>query len=158
MRKRDEMLHKKAWKAMERKPTKGDWIQLVKQDLRDFNINESFEKLTLHSKITLKNLVKEACREYTLKKLVNKIKKKGDNLQYNELELQQYLKTENLNMKQAKLLFKMSSKKLPVKANFKHLYSNNKDGLKCSKCLQVEETQEHAVTSCTKLFTKMTKN
>ena len=58
---KNEMLYR-VFKAMVRDPSKGDWIELVKKDLIDFNINLSFEEIGKMKVDNFKNKVKEAGR------------------------------------------------------------------------------------------------
>ena len=52
-------------------PSKGDWSEIVKKDLEDFDINNSFDFIKSKSKGVFKKLVKQKSREYALKKLKN---------------------------------------------------------------------------------------
>ena len=55
-----------------RNPSKGDWTEIVKADLIDFNIIESFDELSKIKKEAFKNKIKAACRKFTFEKLLNK--------------------------------------------------------------------------------------
>lgn len=59
-----EMLYK-VFTAQIRSPTNGDWPQIVKQDLDDFNIKLSFQEIKSMKNEKFKNIVKEACKKYT---------------------------------------------------------------------------------------------
>ena len=48
-----------------RNPSKGDWIYLVKDDLKDFNISESFDEISEMSEYAFKKRVAIACKKYT---------------------------------------------------------------------------------------------
>ena len=72
-------------------PSKGDWIYLVKDDLKDFNTSENFDKISEMSEYTFKKRVAITCKEYNLKQLIeakNEIKNnkesKGKNLEYSQ--------------------------------------------------------------------------
>ena len=106
---------------MIRKPTKGDWIYLVKKDLLDLNISESFDEIAKLTKNSFKKKVKEACKIFSLKTLKSQIKKKGRELQYKTLETQEYFKSEKLNTAQAKLTFLARTEMLDVKENFRNM-------------------------------------
>ena len=97
-----------------------------------------------------------ASRKYSLELLINGIKKKGNNLSYDQLEMQHYLKSDNLNTNQAKLKFLIRARMIHCKSEFKNMYINRPNGLLCSQCLLEIETPEHAVIHCTKLKVKMT--
>ena len=65
-------------------PTKGDWTEYVKQDLRDFKIE--LNEITSKSKNTVKDILKIKAKEYALKVLQTKKEKhsKMDNLNYSK--------------------------------------------------------------------------
>ena len=71
--------------TMIRKPTKGDWVEVVKEDLQDLDIRDSFEELGQYKTEDLKKKVKEASKKYSLETLKRGIKKKGANLKYEKL-------------------------------------------------------------------------
>ena len=131
------------FKAQMRNPLKDDWIEIVKKDLKDFNINESLEEITEMKEDLFKKKVTKACRNYSFKKLVNSIRSKGNNLVYNELKMQNYLVSNKLNSNEAKFLFKIRCRMLGVKENFKDNFKNN---LTCQPCLSHTDTQEGILT------------
>ena len=148
-RQNDELLHN-FFKAMTENPTPGDWIELVQKDLKDFDIKESFIEISKRKKENFKKKVKSACKAYSLKILKSEIKSKGENLSYNALKTQKYLKSQQINTNQAKLLFRIRTRMLNVKCNYKKMYENKPLGVNCSVCFEIPEDQEHAVT-CSKL-------
>ena len=97
-----------------------------------------------------KQIIKKKCKEYTLTTLKNEIKSKGDNLVYKKISLQKYLKSNSINTSQAKLLFKIRSRMLHVKLNYKNMYKDKPTGFNCAICGNEPESQLHAVT-CQKL-------
>ena len=135
----NEILYK-VFVAQMRNPTKGDWPQIVKKDLTDLNINFSFEEI---KKDKFKKIVKEACKKYSFKKLMNKKDRheKGRNIKYNELKIQNYLVSEVISTQEAKMLFKIRSEMIDTKENFKHKYikksndvQTNVEALLCPLC------------------------
>ena len=61
----EEMLAK-VFRAQMRRPSKGDWIELVQKDLEDFKINLSFDEIKKMNQIIFKKKVIQACKTYTL--------------------------------------------------------------------------------------------
>ena len=126
----------KVFRAQVRRPklSKGDWIEIVSKDLDDFKINLSFDEINKISKDMFKKKVIEACKKYTLRNLLLKQEKrrekskesKGNKLEYNKLELQNYFKSNQINLKEAKILFKIRTNMLEVKKNYKIKYSKDK--------------------------------
>ena len=88
------------FKAQVRKPLKGDWVEIVKKDLEEFEIYESFEEISKNKEETFKKKVAKACRKYTFQKLMQEKEKlsKGTNLKYNNLTMQSYLTTNKLGL------------------------------------------------------------
>ena len=74
-------------------PSKGDWTELVKEDLDDFKIELSFENMQAKSKDSFKRIVKSKAKEYALKILLEKksLHSKMENVDYTELKIQNYL-------------------------------------------------------------------
>ena len=57
-----------------------------------------------------------------------------------------YLISGQLSPQEAKLMFKLRSRMLNVKGNFKNKYLNNDTFLQCQKCLSgILESQEHII-------------
>ena len=71
----DEMLPK-VFRAQLRRPSKGDWTEIVQNDLIDFEIKLSFEEIKKTSEYSFKKKVIEACRKYTFKQLLSKQEKR----------------------------------------------------------------------------------
>ena len=98
-----------------------------------------------------KKLVKEACKKYSFEQLVNKIGSKGSENHYLTLKISNYLKSK-LPIKHGKLLFKLRSRMLNVKNNFKNNFITNDvklpEAIYCSFCSTNSiENQEH-ITIC----------
>ena len=69
--------------------------------------------------------------------------KKTGNIQYSDLKLQEYFKSDNLNVKQMKLLTHLRGRMVKVRANYSRMY----DTIFCLLCEQsgknIEDSQEH---------------
>ena len=66
--------------------------------------------------------------------------------------MRSYLKNKHINPKQAKIIFKIRTRMLNVKNNFKNGYVD----LSCPVCKIDEDSQEHMLTKCLKLENKIT--
>ena len=88
-----EQLLSKFFHAQKRNPTKGDWVQIVKQDLVDFGIEENFEKIGQMKKEKFKEIVIKACKKISFDKLVKEKANhsKGQNLVFKDLKMSTYL-------------------------------------------------------------------
>ena len=137
-----EMLFK-VFQAQWNHPVKDDWTITVQQDLKDFKINLSLEEIKGKTEWSFKRLVKKKSNEYALDYLLKMKQKhsKMDNLQYEELKIQNYLKDENITVKEAQNLFKYRTKVARFKENFKNMYEEKG----CPFCLIQPDTQSHCV-------------
>ena len=125
---------------MIKKPLVGDWINLVKQDLKDFEVNLTFDEIKRISKQEFKDKIKQKMSEKAFEYLIL-IKEKQSKLKdivYNKFETQHYLlpesgfsKTEMSNAMWAR------SRTIPVKANFRTAHPN----MECRGCGTTEESQ-----------------
>ena len=80
----------------------------MKQDLEDFGLPGTLEFLKSKSVNSFKRIVKIKTKEYALKNLLELKSKhtKLDNLVYSELRLQNYLKSDDIPVYEAKNLFR----------------------------------------------------
>ena len=122
---------------------KDDWTSTVQQDLKDLEIDLSMEEIKNKSEWSFKRLVKIRSKEFTLDYLLN-IKQrhsKMDNLEYVELKIQNYLKDEEISVKEAQNLYRYRTRVAKFKENFKNSYV----GIACPLCLVQPDTQAHCV-------------
>ena len=89
-------------------------------------------------------------KKYAFQKLISdrndKDGSKGKDLIYAKLETMNYLINEGFSPQESKLLFKLRSRMLNVKGNFKNKYLNNDTFLQCQKCLSgILESQQHII-------------
>ena len=156
-RNRKELISR-VYHAQERKPVKDDWAIQVKKDAEALTIN--IENLKEISKNTFKKKLKEKISALALKDL-NKIKEshsKVKDLQYKKLEIQNYMKQRSFKTQEIHLLFKLRTRMLQVKNNFKNQHEN----IQCDLCNEAEETQEHLldcqtiIDNCEELYNDST--
>ena len=135
----------KVFFAQKRKPVGGDWVKIVDDDLKllDINLKEN----------EIKNMKKENFKTYVKKKVDTKVFKYLENLKeghskvkdikYKKLEMQQYMKDPNFSINNIKLLFKLRTRMVQVKRNFKSAFQS----LVCDLC-EIEEDDQHHLLSC----------
>ena len=104
----------------------------------------SFEEIKQMKETEFKKYVKTKIEETALKYLKSQIKRKGKEIKYKTLELQDYLRPEaNLNIKEKKSIFKIRTRMIDIKENFKNKHKN----FKCDACklkgINKTETQKH---------------
>ena len=110
----------------------------------------TFDEIKCLKYAKFKTIVKKACKIYTLNRLllIKSSHKKGENLQYSKLETNQYLLTNKITVTQALLLFKIRSRMLEVKMNYKEKYHNNDQLLKCNLCDNDDFDEQSHVILC----------
>ena len=108
---------------------RNDWVEVVKSDMEEANIQFNVEQISSTSKQIFKKIVKEQSQIAFLNQL-NKEKmklSKGNNLNYPQLKLQSYLKSNsNLTSETMKRIMKIRLRDIPVKCNFPGAFSDNK--------------------------------
>ena len=89
-------------------PVKGDWCNTVKDDLKDLDIDLTFDQIKEMKKIPFKKLVRKKANEAALKYLNNlkNTHSKLDNLTFNKLQIQPYLNTRTIYPPMAQQIFK----------------------------------------------------
>ena len=123
-------------------PIKGDWILTVKDDLKDLKIDLNFDSIKKLSKTKFKMIVKDKTNITALQHLI-KLQgehSKSQNIKYQSLQLQDYLKAgSNLTIQEKIFIFAARTRMINLYCNFKQ----GKSDLKCRKCHVFDETQEH---------------
>ena len=124
-------------------PTKNDWCETIRNDLKTTNIECSFSQIQEMSKNKFKKLVKKKIYECALKDLKLSIKTKGSNLYFDRMMIKNYLLSPNLSTKQKQFIFRARTIMIDIKSNMKTGQSN----IFCDLCslegIKVEETQKH---------------
>ena len=132
------------------KPTVGDWITTVLQDIESLNLNIDLEGIAVISKNRFKKKVKQAITEKAFEYLVNQqaSHSKAKPLKYSKLQLQPYLRpgVVDLTIKEKAFIFEARSRMMDIRDNFK----NGKSDLLCRACNVEVEDQPHLLR-CTKL-------
>ena len=140
---KDEEMLFRFFEAQWKYPVKNDWVNQVKEDLVDFDLDLNLDDIKTKSKNVFKKMVKNKMKEFSLNYL-NKLKEKHskmDNLVYPKLKTQNYLKDGEINVQAAKNLFKWRTRA----ALFKMNYSNSYEDTSCPSCLAEPDTQAHSL-------------
>ena len=138
---KDNSLLSSIFRAQCNQPVKGDWITTVREDIKELDINLTFEQIKSFSKEAFKEKVKNHVKSSALKFLQNlqQTHSKSKPCVYTKLELQDYLKADNdMTRKEKAFTFHLRSRMLDLKCNFKSLHKD----LKCRLCDNHEENQE----------------
>merc|ERR1711989_283291 len=137
----------KIYKKQKEEYVKGDWYQLLKEDFIFVENEMNDEEIKKIPKETYKKMVKKmvkkaAFKSYTAKKETHQ---KIRNLEYEQLELKPYLKSNEFSGKERKLLTLLRSRCHPARNNFKKMHQNQ---IKCSFGCNEDEDQEHTFVRC----------
>ena len=127
-------------------PTKNDWTSMVKQDLMDFNLEINLSNLKMKSEWSFKNLVKKKAHEYEFNELMNTKQKhsKLNDLNYTKLEMQRYLKLENLTTIEAQALFRYRVRM----ANYGENFRGRNTSILCPLCNTHLDNQKMCFENC----------
>ena len=136
--------------AQKESPKKGDWYNLVQEDLIKCKIEEKL--LKIQSRQEAKTYIKTQVYLEAVKYLKEKqsTHKKVEQLYYKALEAQEYITSKHVNKKEAVILVALRSQTVrQVKQNFHNQLINDK---MCPLCNKFEDTQKHCM-ECEKLLT-----
>ena len=150
----DNELISRIFKAQQKAPTKGDFIELVMEDLK--MIDESEETVKNSSKAKLKSIVKTKVNEVALESLKEKLRKhtKVKDIEYTKLKVQEYMKDPEMTNKMVETMFALRSSMVKeVKQNFVSSGVRTQCPLNCRDTSQ--DTQRHLV-ECPVLRTGLT--
>ena len=132
------------------KPTVGDWIKTVLNDIETLSLNINLEGIAVISKNRFKNKVKHAIKEKAFEYLKGQqaTHSKAKPLKYSKLQLQPYLQAGvvDLTIKEKCFIFEARSRMIDIHDNFKM----GKSDLKCRACNVEVEDQPHLL-QCNKL-------
>ena len=136
---KDSMLYK-VFEATAQNPLKNYFVKICEKYLERLEINLSFEDIEKMSKMSFKKLVKEKTKEVALKYLIKQknSQSKISTMNYEKLEIQEYLLDGNKNTTLSKLIFKARGKSLEIKTHKKWKYEDTK----CVGCKLEIETED----------------
>ena len=134
----------KVFKATCENPLKNDFVQTCESYLKQLDINMTFEELGKLSTWSCKKLVKVKTCEAGFRYLINLKNKQSKimNIQYSDLNIQEYLLEGNKNNELAKVIFKARAKCLELKTHKKWKYSDDI----CIGCGNKSETEEELLS------------
>ena len=139
LKRNENELTKRIFKAQKENPTKGDFYCQVLKDFELIGEEEvAIKSKTIH-KNNIKQKIKTAALSYLLEKKQNHSKIKD--IQFTKLETQNYMTSPLFQNSEVCLLFALRSKYVDCKANFKSQYRNTH--LLCDYCTESDDTQQH---------------
>ena len=121
-------------------PTRGDWTEQVKGDLKDLEIPCSFSHIQNFTKDAFKKDVKKKANNFALKELLKKksVHSKMKKLNYNNLEIQNYFLEPSLKVDEIKTVFRYRTRM----EKFGENYRGGKTEILCPLCKSHRDSQE----------------
>ena len=119
---------------------KYDWTEQVKKDMKELNIDFlSLEDLKKIKKETFKKEIKEKIRDNAFSQMMEKKTRLSKllNLQYKELEIQEYLTDKNMTKEEKTMTFKRQVRM----ENFGENYRGGREKILCPLCYMHEDSQ-----------------
>ena len=137
------------------KPEPGDWSTLVKKDLEELELDLDIEEISGISKNNFKKIVKKKIRKVAFKNLMDKKQqhKKMNEIHYNDLKLQTYLKNPQINKFEARNIFKFRTHMVE---EFRENFKGNSKEIHCDECKSHRDNQDE-ILNCTDLTNKFAK-
>ena len=119
----------------------GDWYNLVQNDKSELGIDLTDNEIQKVSQNSFKNYLKSKAKISHLQ-YINKMKSthsKSGNLNCKQLKMADYLMDQRFTTRKKQLLFRLRSRTLDVKLNFRDQHTNHW----CISCGLFPETQSH---------------
>ena len=149
-RNESEMIHR-IYDSQKVSSSVGDWVRLVEADKTELGIALTDKEIQGVSKSVFNKFVKKKVKTNMMKYLSEKkkshTKAKFINCDFNQAE---YIKDPMFTTREKQLLFKLRSKTLDVKENFKGMHRNPW----CISCGLFKESQSHLL-QCPELVSKL---
>ena len=135
--------------AQKRKPLKDDWYLTVKNDLEELDIQLSENELIRMPKNKFKKFLRAKVSEAAFKYLqkLGSGHKKGRNIHYLKLEMQNYMTSHQLNNDEKVLLFKLRTEMTNVKGNFSGMFTD----VICDLCDENTPQTDYHLLECLKI-------
>lgn len=143
----EDSILKKVFNEQTRSPSRNDWVNLIKNDMKVLKINLSYCDIKSTPKNSLKNFIKKKIREaaFAYLNILKKKHSKVEGINYDSLKIQAYFSANDCekSIQDIQDLFKIRARMLEVKTNMKGShYEYN-----CDECLivgsQIEDDQPH---------------
>ena len=132
----------KFFEAQKQNPVKGDWSEQIKSDIKEINLQLTFDEIKILSQESFRLKVRRAIDTAAFKWLMDEkeSKSKLKDLKFEKLKMQNYLGNKELETIEKKFLFQIRTRMLDVKSNFKNKHSDLSCPLLCG---HREDNQQH---------------
>ena len=152
LNRKDSELIKRVYNSQKILPVLGDWVKLINADKEELGIVLTETDIMSFSKDRFKSFLKKKIHAKHLLKL-NDVKNKHSKSKFldcSELKTAEYLTSPLFTTREKRLLFRLRSRTLEVKANFP---GQNQDQI-CRTCGKADETQSHLL-QCEAIVAKL---
>ena len=141
--KNSELIHK-FYLAKKSNRSKGDWIYQLEQDKKDLKLDLSDTEIGCYSKDQFSRIVKQKTEEFAARQLekVRDNHSKTENLKFEGFKPAKYFFSKNLTTQEVQTLFKLRTRMVNVKGNYR---SSNTNNMWCKLCLLFTENQQHLI-------------
>ena len=100
-------------------PKRGDWSSTCKKNLKELRIYLSDQEIRNMTKKMFMDLVRKQCKIRAYEYLMNKRGKKGQNIQYKEIKMSEYLlPNEHLSIEDQQNIFEIRNNMTNIPSNF----------------------------------------
>ena len=147
LKREDDELTKRIYRAQVNDPSPGDFIELIKNDFRMIGVEFDERKVKAMTKEDYKHCIKKkiqiAAFEY-LRKL-QETHSKIRNIAYSKLEIQNYMKSPIFSDEEVNTLHALRSRAIDCKANYKSMYKD--EDFLCTLC-RLENCDQKHILEC----------
>ena len=143
LKREDSELTKRIYIEQKQNPTKGDYVELLREDFKIIDEAQDDEKIKNISIIKYKAYIKSKIKLAAFKYLMRKLKthSKVSHIEYQKLETQGYMTSPVFTNVEVNMLHSLRARCADVKMNFKHKYIQTHT--RCSICDIENEDQQH---------------
>ena len=109
LQQKEESLLSQCFQAQVKEQLKGDHIIQIQEDLKSVNIQLTFEQIKQMTKASFSRYLKDKIKTHAFQILMyeKSCQRKCFDIQYEKLELQEYILHDSLSIQQKKLLFQL---------------------------------------------------
>ena len=143
LKREEKELIKRIYKEQKKNPSKGDFVELIKEDFEIANIVQNDEEIQSIKASIYKQYIKKCIRKAAFVYLTTKqaSHSKVSIIKYAQLETQTYMISPLFLNEEVNQLHALRSKTSNCKMNFKNRYG--KDDLLCNLCFLENQDQQH---------------
>ena len=143
LKREEKELIKRIYKEQKKNPSKGDFVELIKEDFEIANIVQNDEEIQSIKASIYKQYIKKCIRKAAFVYLTTKqaSHSKVSIIKYAQLETQTYMISPLFLNEEVNQLHALRSKTSNCKMNFKNRYG--KDDLLCNLCYIENQDQQH---------------